>query len=334
MHLDLWAPGSGLTLGAVLVTAFLLGVVHGVTPDEHTWPITFSYAVGSYSTRGGMKAGFAYSAAFTLQRAIGSELAALALFPFLRTSAIETPMYLIVGLVMAMAGIAVRRKGRVFHIHGLRTVMHAEGEEPERIVSMPMAMVHGFVAGWGFGAFALILYTVLAPQMPSRWLGFVPGLLFGLGTMVTQIVIGAVVGAWMQSHKLTPLQIRRVARRVAGNTLLFGGVAFILAAVLGYVAPGLASFEIATPLHIHNLDRLGLDFALVIVTVAGVGISTLWLALRQELRSSPGAQTPGGPGTHLAGDASQVDGDGGGQDPELKPPAGPLMAPAGGGASQ
>ncbi len=333
MHVDLWAPGSGLTLGAVLVTAFLLGVVHGVTPDEHTWPITFSYAVGSYSTRGGMKAGFAYSAAFTLQRAIGSELAALALFPFLRSAAIETPMYLIVGLVMAMAGIAVRRKGRVFHLHGLRTVMHAEGEEPEQIVSMPMAMVHGFVAGWGFGAFALILYTVLAPQMPDRWLGFVPGLLFGLGTMVTQIVIGALVGAWMQSHQLTPPQIRRIARKVAGNTLLFGGVAFILAAALGYLAPGLAAFEIPTPLHIHNLDRLGLDFALVIVTVAGVGMSTLWMALRQELRAAPDRSTPAGPGSDATGGGSHCDTEGGCGDPEPPSPAGSKMAQAGGRAN-
>ncbi len=47
--LDLWSPHHGLSFGMVVLTAFLLGVVHGVTPDEHTWPITFSYAIGSFS---------------------------------------------------------------------------------------------------------------------------------------------------------------------------------------------------------------------------------------------------------------------------------------------
>src|SRR5204863_7466007 len=38
------------SVAADLLTAFLLGLVHGITPDEHTWPITFSYAIGAYST--------------------------------------------------------------------------------------------------------------------------------------------------------------------------------------------------------------------------------------------------------------------------------------------
>jgi len=35
-------------------------MVHGITPDEHTWPITFNYAIGSYSIRGGLKAGLCF----------------------------------------------------------------------------------------------------------------------------------------------------------------------------------------------------------------------------------------------------------------------------------
>ncbi|HVB64913.1 MAG TPA: DUF2946 family protein, partial [Nitrolancea sp.] len=47
--INLWNP-THISLGIDLLTALLLGMLHGVTPDEHTWPITFSYAVGSYST--------------------------------------------------------------------------------------------------------------------------------------------------------------------------------------------------------------------------------------------------------------------------------------------
>jgi len=57
----LFNPPHGLSLGLILLMSFILGLLHGATPDEHTWPITFSYAVGAYSTRRGMKAGFLFS---------------------------------------------------------------------------------------------------------------------------------------------------------------------------------------------------------------------------------------------------------------------------------
>ncbi|MDA8433085.1 MAG: hypothetical protein M0Z60_08985, partial [Nitrospiraceae bacterium] len=66
-----------------LLYSFLFGLLHGILPDEHTWPITFSYAIGGASGREGMKAGLYFAAAFTLQRTLVSELAYLALAPFL-----------------------------------------------------------------------------------------------------------------------------------------------------------------------------------------------------------------------------------------------------------
>jgi len=71
--INLFNPTRG-SVTLALVTALLLGLVHGVTPDEHTWPITFSYSVGSYSSKGGRRVGFLFSLAFTLQRALASEL--------------------------------------------------------------------------------------------------------------------------------------------------------------------------------------------------------------------------------------------------------------------
>lgn len=38
----LCSPHCGLSSGAVIATAFVLGVVH-VSPDERIWPITFSW---------------------------------------------------------------------------------------------------------------------------------------------------------------------------------------------------------------------------------------------------------------------------------------------------
>ena len=62
--INLWDPGH-VTFTVDLITAFALGLVHGITPDEHTWPITFSYAVASHSTKRGLLAGLIFSVAFT-----------------------------------------------------------------------------------------------------------------------------------------------------------------------------------------------------------------------------------------------------------------------------
>ena len=62
-----------------VIYSFLFGLLHGILPDEHTWPITFSYAIGGASGWEGIKAGLYFSAAFTLQRTLLSEAAYLAL---------------------------------------------------------------------------------------------------------------------------------------------------------------------------------------------------------------------------------------------------------------
>ena len=68
--------GSEVTaLEAMLGYCFLLGLLHGIVPDEHTWPITFSYAIGSGSSAEGMRTGIYFAAAFTLQRTLLSDIA-------------------------------------------------------------------------------------------------------------------------------------------------------------------------------------------------------------------------------------------------------------------
>ena len=72
-----------MTALTAVIYSFLFGLLHGVLPDEHTWPITFSYAIGGATGLEGIKAGLYFSAAFTLQRTLLSEAAYLALAPFL-----------------------------------------------------------------------------------------------------------------------------------------------------------------------------------------------------------------------------------------------------------
>ncbi len=229
-----------------LVYSFLFGLLHGILPDEHTWPITFSYAIGSGSGKEGMKAGLYFSAAFTFQRMLVSELACLALAPFLLRPIVNEIVYFVVGAAMVGAAIVVRGGKWYPHLHLLRhrhgvpdetlarpSADDAGGVNSEQYVPTPparWALMHGFIAGFGFGAFALFVNTVAAPAMPSLWMGFLPGLVFGLGTMLMLVIVGAVFGAslhWL-SRTVAEREIQRIGALTGTRTLLFGGLLFIL----------------------------------------------------------------------------------------------------------
>ena len=227
--------------------SFLFGLLHGILPDEHTWPITFSYAIGGGSGKEGMKAGLYFSLAFTVQRTIISELAYLALAPFVFT--INRYIYLLVGIVMFAAGVIVLKKNVYPHLHVLghhhEDAKHMEKnlkllstncEECEPETTAPpikWTLIHGFVAGFGFGGFALFVNTVAAPAMPGAWFGFLPGLFFGIGTMIMLIIVGALFGMSLKwVHSLTENDIKKIGAETGGRTLFFGGILFMIAGVL------------------------------------------------------------------------------------------------------
>ena len=289
--INLWDPGH-VNVTVDLMTALLLGLVHGITPDEHTWPITFSYAVGGYSTRRGLRAGLIFSAAFTAQQCLASELAHLGLAHWFTFEAFDGIIYIVVGIIMAAAGLYVIGRGALPHLHlpGLHGAPTAEVKPRELKPWMPA--VHGFIAGWGIDGFSLIIYTTLAPAMPSASTGWLPGLVFGLGTLCVQGVAGAAFGSWAARRGLPPEAIRSISLTTAARTLTWGGVAFILFGLFALAFPGAADFEIATPLHVHNLDTLGLPFVLVVFTVFGVGVTSFVSATqawRRRLLAENGA---------------------------------------------
>lgn len=283
--LNLWNPTqAGLSIGPALVTALLLGMVHGVTPDEHTWPITFNYAIGSYSIRGGMRAGLLFSLTFTLQRALASELAFFAMADFLKDATWNFGVYIIVGLVMLGSGLYILHRGRIphlFHSHAVEQTADGPVARGPGPVPSYMPLVHGFIAGWGTGAFALVVYTVLAPAMGSAYLAFLPGLLFGLGTMVTQMLLGSLFGAWMARRHLDDRARVYVARKMAGRTLSGGGMAFAAAGVMGLIDPDLISGSVYTGLHVHNLAHLGIGLFLVVLLLVPIAGYAFWKSVRE-----------------------------------------------------
>ncbi|MCL4557518.1 MAG: sulfite exporter TauE/SafE family protein [Deltaproteobacteria bacterium] len=267
--------------------SFLFGLLHGILPDEHTWPITFSYAIGGGSGKEGMKAGLYFSLAFAVQRAMMSELAYLALVPVLMT--INRYIYLIVGLVMFIAGAIVLKRNTYPHLHLLghhhrdaknmetnKRILSTECEECEPQTSVPpvkWTLIHGFVAGFAFGGFSLFVMTVAAPAMPGAWLGFLPGLVFGLGTMLMLVVIGALFGMSLKWAKsLTEADIKKIGSETGGRTLFFGGLLFMGAGMLT-----LMGIEIELP--------FVSDYTLISVFMIGVAIPAFVYSYRQVVKT-------------------------------------------------
>nr|KJR72851.1 MAG: hypothetical protein TU35_09350 [Thermoproteus sp. AZ2] len=298
----LFNPPRGLPLADILLISLFLGMLHGITPDEHTWPITFSYAVGEYSTKGGAKAGFLFSLGFTIQRAFLSTLGYLGLAAFYLKYNLDGPVYLVVGLVMALAGSYVLRGryihlpidvllgGRAHHSPGAERVPLHEAKARE--VPIKMTIVHGLIAGFGFGAYASVVTFALAPQVPGLIYAPLPGAMFGVGTMIMQIIIGALFGSSLRAAKLTEDDVKYIGRRTAGVTLYYGGLAFALVGLLVILLPQIDAWAISTGIPIPNLDAIDIGLILVLVTVGAIGLYGIISSYREvvRLRGSRGAK--------------------------------------------
>lgn len=285
----LFDPGA-TALGATLLKAFLLGLVHGVTPDEHTWPIVFSYAIGGYSTWRGLRAGLVFSLAFAAQQAFASQLAYFGLAHWFSVASLHDWINLLVGLVMVAAGLFVIGRGGLPHLH-LPGMKRAETGRPgaaePRDLNAWMPAVHGFIAGWGIDAFAVLVYTTLAPAMPSASLGWAPGFVYGFGTLCVQAVAGAAFGLWAARRGLPPEAIRSIALTTAGRTLLWGGVAFTAFGLFTLSFHDAAEIEIPVPV----LQSVEPSFLLVVFTVLGVGVTSFVSATRAWRRRLRGGDT-------------------------------------------
>lgn len=270
-------PDHTIVWELALGVAFALGLLHGITPDEHTWPITFSYSIGSYSSKGGRMAGFRFSLTFILQRAIASEIAFYALKSLIVSEKVGYALYVLIGIVMFISALFIKKKMLKGGYESIEKHSHS-------MTVMPM--VHGFIAGWGIGAFAIILYGVLSPSMPTGYIAWVPGALFGLGTMVTQIFIGALFGTFIQRLRIGEKEKAIFATRVSSTTLLASGAAFMVVGILGYVFPSLiSSIGFSTSISIPNLSRIDVQFFLAVpVVFISAGLS-MYLGLR-KLRES------------------------------------------------
>ena len=295
------SPGQGLAIPAILAIAFVLGMLHGLTPDEHTWPITFSYSIGSYSSRGGMKAGLMFSGGFTVQRTILAGLGFAGLAAVYQAYNLDGYIYILVGVGMLLAGYYLL-KGTDIHVPldrllgakehhttaAERVPMH-ESMEGLKPVPLRLATAHGFIAGWGLGAYASVIVFILAPQMPNIFFAGLVGTSFGLGTMLMQVVLGSVFANIMRVKKLSVGQIKYVGRSAAARTLYLGGLAFAIIGGLIVAFPILDTLAVSTGNPIPNLDSIGVATVLVLFTVGVIGVGSIYKGYREIVGTRPEA---------------------------------------------
>ena len=63
--------------------------------------------------------------------------------------------------------------------------------------------------------------------MASPWLGFLPGLFFGLGATIALVLIGGLLGTSLRlARSFTEQEIKRIGALTGGRTLLFGGLLY------------------------------------------------------------------------------------------------------------
>jgi len=267
----------------LLLGSLGLGMLHGVIPDEHTWPITFSYSVGSATGRGGMLSGLFFASAFTAQRAIMAQLVYFALASCLAfDEGLNSVVYLAVGVAMSIAGyLILSNRLPSWHplAHFLRTRgrTHYDEKGASRRVPTHWCVIHGFIAGFGVdtGLFTTFVYLVAVPAMPASYLGFAPGAAFGLGTLAVLLAIGSVFGGVLQiAKKWGPERVQLFGTRVGARSLFYGGIIFVIAGIL--FRTGLQD---TIPLGFGNLIVL----AFMIGVIVPVMIVT-WREVRQEPR--------------------------------------------------
>jgi hypothetical protein len=121
--------------------------------------------------------------------------------------------------------------------------------------------------------------------MPNAYLGWVPGALFGTGTMTMQVLLGSLFGGWMARRRFTPAAKAFIARAMSGRTLLGGGLGFLAAAVLGIADPELLDrWVVVTPIQVHNLHTLGVGFFLAVPLLFGIATWAFFTSVRDAAR--------------------------------------------------
>ncbi len=159
-----------------LLAVLIVGLVHGLKPDEHTWPITVSYALMQRNAKGVLAAISVFAGALTLVWTLMSALVGQ-LMGLLDIAALGPYVDIIVGATMI--GVATYL---VFGGHG-------KASEEKVTADYKLIWIHGLAASFGGDFFVVLVLTAALVPAISPGLSFLIGLMFGAGSWAAQTII-------------------------------------------------------------------------------------------------------------------------------------------------
>jgi len=190
---------------------FIIGIVHGLKPDEHTWPITVSYVIMQRNMKGAIVSTSVFAGALTL---VWASLSALTgqLLSFFQNYNLDPIVDVIVGLTMI--GVAL-----IFIIKGKDKVVDKDNNPDYKLI-----WIHGLAAAFGGDFIVILLLTIALSTLISVNITFLIGLLFGIGSWIAQSIVVLLIYKGLVKGVKANFQILAKAGRLS---LLFLGIFMI-----------------------------------------------------------------------------------------------------------
>ena len=201
-----------------LISLFILGIVHGITPGEHTWPVISSYVISQRQVRKAVLFTFVFSLFEMLPWIIISSVCAFVGAVVYK----ETyEFYVHIGLGIIMLGIGIYMTFRQDALH-----IHIKGEREKRIIKI--LPLYGLIVGFCPCLPVLSLYT-FAAETHNIIQGVILALSFSLGTMISLLIIALILGKLVEVAELRwKERVAKICARVSGMILVIFGIVLIV----------------------------------------------------------------------------------------------------------
>lgn len=205
---------------------FILGLVHGLTPDEHTWPVIFGSSLNQKRMQKAVYTAFFFALAATIPWIILAAIFSILGTVFYRESW-EVYFHLVLGLAMLLLGGYALIYSHTPHFH----IGHKKGHNdkaPKKPFNLTQIIIYGLILGLGPCAPVLLMYG-FAAESQRLSIGIFSGLLFGLATMITLSILAAIFSGFANLAKIKVRQnLSKILSLASGLILILFGLYLIV----------------------------------------------------------------------------------------------------------
>jgi len=213
-------------MGYPLISIFILGLIHGLTPCEHTWPIIFAYVASERKWIKGLLASIFFVGPALLPWTLIAGFSGF-LGSVIWKESYEIYVNLLLGILMIIFGLYTLRFLKVPHLH----IKGCCDEKPRRI-SLRQLPIYGFIFGFAPCAPVLMVYA-MAAELHTAFLGLLSGLFFGLGTMISLASIGGILGGGFQfAEEKSRKDLSKICAKISGGILILFGAWLIISTLI------------------------------------------------------------------------------------------------------